>query len=191
MDQYKTRSDTPEQYKWNLNLIYQNADLWDADFKKIDAAAQAMQKFKGRLASNVDDLYQAFEVQTELDLLIERLYAYAHHLSDEDTRDTTNLGRTDRIRSKAAEVGAKLSWMDPELLEAPLETLQAFRKAPALKKYARRLEHLIRSKPHQRNAEVEEILSLASEPLGAAYKVYSLLENADMKVPNAKDKDGD
>ncbi len=173
-----------------MNLIYQNSELWDDDFKKIDSAAQALLKYKGNLASSAQHLFQAFETQSELDLLIERLYAYAHHLSDEDTRDTTNLGRTDRIRSKAAEVGARLSWMDPELLETPIEKLQQYRKEPVLKKYARRLEYLIRSKPHQRSAEVEEVLSLASEPLGAGYKAYSLLENADMKVPNAKDKDG-
>ena len=190
MDQYKTRSDTPEKYKWNLSVVYDTSDAWEADFKKIDAAAERVQAFKGKLTSSAADLKNALDASTELDLLIEKLYSYAHHLSDEDTRDTTNLGRVARIGSKAAEVGARLSWMDPELLEAPVEKLKKFETDPLLKFYARRLEHLVRSKPHQRSAEVEEVLSLASEPLGAGYKAFSLLENADMKIPNAKDANG-
>ncbi|NDF16280.1 oligoendopeptidase F, partial [bacterium] len=80
--------------------------------------------------------------------------------------------------------------MDPELLEASLETLKAFKDHPILKTYSRKIELLIRSKPHQRSAEVEEVLSLASEPLGGSYKAFSLLENADMRIPNAKDSSG-
>ncbi len=190
MDQYKTRSDTPEKYKWNLGVVYANSETWEADFKRIDSLAQLVQAYQGKLAQSAADLKKAWDAQTDLDLLIEKLYSYAHHLSDEDTRDSTNLGRVGRIGSKAAEVGAKLSWMDPELLETPVEKLKKFETDPILKDYARRLEHLVRSKPHQRSAEVEEVLSLASEPLGAGYKAFSLLENADMKIPNAKDANG-
>ena len=190
MDQYKTRQDIPEKYKWNLNLIYSSAKDWEVDFAKIDAAIVAVERYKGRLPASAKGLHDAFEDQSKLDLLIERLYSYAHHLSDEDTRNSENLGRVDRIRSKASEAGARLSWMDPELLDAPMETLKAFHSDPVLVTYARRIELLIRSKPHQRSAEVEEVLSLASEPLGGAYKAFSLLENADMKIPNAKDADG-
>jgi oligoendopeptidase F len=135
-------------------------------------------------------LKKAFDVQSELDLLVEKLYVYTHLLSDEDTRNSKNLGLNARIRSKAAEAGARLSWMDPELLQASLETLSHYQKDPILKNYSRRLENLIRSKPHQRSAEVEEILSLASEPLAVGHTAFNLLENADMKFPNVKDGSG-
>ncbi len=190
MDQYKNREDIPESYCWNLNLIYPSQKDWEADFLKIEPALRAVESHKGLLARSAESLFQAFEDQVKLDLLIEKLYSYAHHLSDQDTRDSENLGRVDRIRSKAAEAGARLAWMDPELLETPIERLQEFSRNPLLKNYSRKLELLIRSKPHQRSAEVEEVLSLAAEPLGGSYKAFSLLENADMKVPNAKDAAG-
>jgi oligoendopeptidase F len=190
MDQYKSRSETPEKYQWNLKLIYASADAWEADFNKIESHVAAVEAFKGNLSSSVAQLKRAFDVQTDLDLLIEKLYVYAHLLSDEDTRNSTNLGLNDRIRSKAADAGARLSWMDPELLETPVEALSKFQKDPILKDYARRIEHLVRSKPHQRSAEVEEVLSLASESLGVGHKAFNLLENADMKFPNVKDAKG-
>ena len=190
MDQYKTRAETPEIYKWDLQIIYPDSTAWELDFKKIDSLTEAVQKFKGRLTLSPAELKNALDGQTVLELLIEKLYVYAHHLSDEDTRDSTNLGRVGRIASKASEVGAQLSWIDPELLEAPVEKLKKFENDPVLKLYARKLEHLVRSKPHQRSAEVEEILSLASEPLGAGHKAFSLLESADMKVPSVFDAQG-
>jgi oligoendopeptidase F len=190
MDQYKSREEIPENYKWNLKLIYENEELWETDFKKIDAAVEAVESFRGKLTSSVQTLKKAFDVQSELDLLVEKLYVYTHLLSDEDTRNSKNLGLNARIRSKAAEAGARLSWMDPELLQASLETLSHYQKDPILKNYSRRLENLIRSKPHQRSAEVEEILSLASEPLAVGHTAFNLLENADMKFPNVKDGSG-
>jgi oligoendopeptidase F len=190
MDQYKSRNEIPEKYRWNLNLIYSSSQEWEKDFNSIESALTTVEKYRGTLTSDAETLARAFDDQVKLDLIIEKLYSYAHHLSDEDTRDSENLGRVDRIRSKAVDAGARLSWMDPELLSAPIETLKQLKEHPALKTYQRKLELLIRSKPHQRSAEVEEVLSLASEPLGGSYKAFSLLENADMKIPNAKDADG-
>ena len=190
MDQFKLRSDIPEKYKWNLSLVYETPTLWEDDFKKIEAGIVEVESFKGKLCASTAILKNAFDAQTRLDLLVEKLYVYAHLLSDEDTRNSTNLGLNDRIRSKAAEAGARLSWMDPELLETEITKLIQFQKDPALKDYARRLEFLIRSKPHQRSAEVEEILSLASEPLAVGHKAFNLLENADMKFPDVKDSSG-
>lgn len=190
MDQYKSREDTPEHYKWNLKLIYENESLWEEDFKKIEQQVKGVEAFRGKLVSSPQTLRNAFDTASELDILIEKLYVYAHLLSDEDTRNSKNLGLNDRIRSKATEASARLSWMDPELLETKIETLSQYQKDPLLKDYARRLENLVRSKPHQRSAEVEELLSLVSEPLGVGHKAFSLLENADMTFPKVKDAKG-
>jgi oligoendopeptidase F len=190
MDQYKSRDDIPEAYRWNLNLIYPTTQDWEEDFRQIDSAIRAAESHRGRLTRSAESLKSAFDDQMKLDLLIEKLYSFAHHLSDQDTRDSENLGRVDRIRSKATEAGARLSWVDPELLEAPVEVLESLKRSPLLKDFSRKIELLIRSKAHQRSAEVEEVLSLASEPLGGSYKAFSLLENADMKIPNAKDSHG-
>ncbi len=190
MDQFNSRKDIPEQYRWNLSLVYASSEAWDKDFALIEGVTTEMERFRGNIAASPVVLKNAFDTQSKIDLLIEKLYSYAHHLSDEDTRDSTNLGRVGRIASKAAEVGARLSWMDPELLETPITTLTDYAKDPQLKDYSRRIEFLIRSKPHQRSAEVEEILSLASEALGTAHKAFNLLENADMRFNPIKDSQG-
>ena len=190
MDQFKSRADIPEKFKWNLNLIYPNVDAWEADFKKIDGKVAVVEAFRGKLASSIETLKSALDAQSDAGILIEKVMVYAHHLSHEDTRNTVNLGLEARLGSKATEAGARLSWMDPELLETPIEKLSEFQKDPLLKEHARRLEDLIRSKSHQRSAEVEELLSLAAEPMGAAYNTFNLLENADMKFPKVKDSEG-
>ena len=190
MDQFNSRKDIPEKFRWNLNLVYPDFKSWDEDFARIDGVTAEMERFRGNIAASAVVLKNAFDIQSRIDLLIEKLYSFAHHLSDEDTRDSGNLGRMGKIASKAAEVSARLSWVDPELLDTPVETLSSYQKDPLLKDYSRRLEFLVRSKPHQRSAEVEEILSLVSEPLGTAHKAFNLLENADMRFSSIQDAKG-
>lgn len=189
-DQFNTRNDIPEAYRWNLSLVYPSLESWEADFAKVDAHIRRVEEYKGKLGSGALTLKEAFEAQVNLDLLIEKLYSFAHHSSDEDTRDSAKLGRVDRIRGEATQAGARLSWFEPELLEIPVEQLNALSRDPLLRDFSRKLELLIRSKPHQRSAEVEEILALASEPMEGSYKAFSLLENADMKFPDAIDAQG-
>ena len=190
MDQYKNRSDIPEKYRWNLNLIYANPTEWDRDFAKLDDAATKVESFKGRLTESVTTLRQVYEAQQELDVLVEKLYAYASHTSDEDVGDSANLARVSRISAKASEISARLAWIDPEMLQAPIEKLTEYQHDYLLKDYSRRIEGLIRSKPHQRSAEVEEILAQASEAMSGGEKTFSLLENADMRPVMVQDQNG-
>lgn len=189
-EQFQNRNDVPEKYRWNLDLMYSDQEAWEKDFKKIDELTAASELFRGKLAESAVTLKKAFDAETELNILIENLYSFASHRSDEDTRNANNLGIVGRITSKSVEVSARLSWMDPELLEAPVEKLKQFQNDSLLKDYSRKIENLIRSKPHQRSAEVEEILSLASDPMGGAHHTFSLLENADMPMPKIKDSNG-
>jgi oligoendopeptidase F len=189
-DQFTARAEVPEQYRWNLDLMYSSKDAWEKDFNHLDALVLKMENFRGKLAESATTLRKAFDAETELNILIENLYSFASHQSDEDTRDADALGMVGKIGSKASEVGAKLSWMEPELLDSTAEQLKRLQLDPLLKDYSRKIEELIRSKPHRRSAEVEEILSLASDPMGGAHSTFSLLENADMPMPKVKDSNG-
>lgn len=189
-DQYASRDQVHLQDRWNLDLIYPGFKEWEEDFSKIEGWVQRVESYQGKLGSSAENLKAAFEDQTQLSLLADKLYVYCHLLSDQDTRDSANQGRVDRVRMKLTEAGARLAWMDPELLSLPIESLQKFAQEPLLKDYSRRIQNLIRSKPHQRSAEVEELLTLASEPAGGGYKTFSLLENADMKMPTVTDGAG-
>lgn len=76
-DSFKTRSEVPEKYRWNLELIYPDAQAWEKDFSKIDSVAQKMEQFRGKLATKTPaTLKQAYDAQTDLDLIIERLYSF-------------------------------------------------------------------------------------------------------------------
>ncbi len=104
--------------------MYPNQDAWEQDFKKLDSLTEKVEAFRSKLAESASTLKKAYDTETELSMLLENLYSYAHHRSDEDTRDSTNLGYMSRIGSKATEISARLSWMDPELLETPVEKLK-------------------------------------------------------------------
>ena len=46
---YKTREEIPAQYKWNFSDIYENWEVWEADFKSMSKDIEVMQSLKGKL----------------------------------------------------------------------------------------------------------------------------------------------
>ena len=45
---YKSRKDIPEQYKWNLSLIFADVNAWEKAFAEASGYAEIMAKFKFR-----------------------------------------------------------------------------------------------------------------------------------------------
>ena len=61
---------------------------------------------------------------------------------------------------------------------------------PGLQVYRHQFDELNRRRAHVRTAEIEALLADASEVMESADKVYSLLTNADFKLPKVPDAKG-
>ena len=38
-----------QKYKWNLNDIYENYDMWESDLEKFEKLAKEVPKYKGEI----------------------------------------------------------------------------------------------------------------------------------------------
>jgi oligoendopeptidase F len=183
---YQSRDEIPAPHKWDLKKTYPTLEAWEADFQGLTPAADEIETYRGKLGTNEATLAKVWDLTEALFLKVQKLQVYAMHWSDEDTRKTESQALQDRIRSAYGQVASQLSWMDPEVLELPVETLKTFAEHPALKLYGQKLRELIRSKPHRLTAKEERILSLAAEPMSASEKTYGMFKDAELQFPPVK-----
>ncbi len=183
------RHEIAQQDRWNLEAIYQAPEAWEEDFERLDGLLEPVLALKGKL-SGAAAIAALFAAEDELYQIIEKLYSYAHHREDENTKDSTNQARQQRMVAKYAQVGAQVAWVEPEILSHPLPDLEKWRDAPELADYHRTMEVLIRRKPHVLSDREETLLSMAAEVFRVPSATFGYLTNADMTFPDVEDENG-
>jgi oligoendopeptidase F len=175
---------------WDLTPIFANDDAWEGEFNATADALGPIVELRGTLADSAENLAAVFSRNYALIQRLDGLYTYAHLKADEDTANTHYMAMQERIRGRWAEVAAATSWIDPEILAIPEDTLAQYRQDPAVQPFDRPLEVLLRDRPHTLSNEQEELLAQASETLSAPSTTFTLLNNADLKFPDVNMPDG-
>lgn len=185
------RSDVAIENTWNLDSIFPTVADWEAGFKQVSEMLPALGAFKDKLGESGEILLEAFATRDTALELVGRLYAYAHMRLDEDTTNSTYQALNDRITMLYNEVGTTISYMTPELLAIPEETIQAYlAEVPDLLLYRHALDDINRQRAHVLSAEMEALLASSAEATDAASRAYEMLNYADMKLPMVHDQTG-
>ena len=61
----KTRSEIAPEFKWKIEKVYANTEVWDQDFQQIKDKAPKLKDFQGKLA-NLIDLKAYLKLEEEL-----------------------------------------------------------------------------------------------------------------------------
>lgn len=182
-----TRDQIDEKYKWNLEDIYKDENLWEQEFRWIEQNITRYSNYQGKL-KDAKILLECFQFDDEMGIKLEKLYLYAMLSKDSDMRITRYQAMDDRVKSLYAKVTAASSFIKPEILAIPSDKLPEMIEAEeGLKIYKHLIDNLIRTKAHTLSKEQEEILAHANEIIPVPYNVYSMFTNADMKFPVIKD----
>ncbi|WP_374711944.1 oligoendopeptidase F [Symbiobacterium terraclitae] len=185
------RQDVPAEHKWDLDSVYPTTQAWEEDYARVEAMVPQLTAYQGRLGESAGVLLEALRKRDELFQLLERVAVFAHMKEDEDTTNSTYQALSTRGQSLYARVTAAGSFMTPEILAIPSETIRAWLdQNPDLAAYRHELEDLLREKEHVRSPEVEELLAQMSEVGGAPRDIFGKLNHADMKFPRIKDEEG-
>jgi len=191
MERLQKRQEVKREHTWDLESVYQSNDLWEQDFNKVQAEFPKIAAFKGRLSESAQTLLEALKTRDALSQVLEQVAVFARQRKDEDNTNSTYQALNDRVTSLIARVRAASSYMTPEVLAIPTETLQGWlAQEPGLAAYRHELEDLVREKEHVRSAEVEELLAQSGEMAAASSSIFGMLDNADMKFPTIKDEQG-
>ncbi|MBO5668455.1 MAG: oligoendopeptidase F [Lentisphaeria bacterium] len=175
---------------WDLTALYTGADAWEKDFALLPEAAAAFYAFKGKLAESPETLKRAIESSDNFDRLAEKLYTYAHLLSDEDTSIGKNRARVDRISAKLSELSEMDSWFEPEIMSIPDDRMKELLASPVLAFYRRSLLELLREKPHTLSEAEERLIGMLGDVLGTSDELFSTLNDTDLEFGKVRNSEG-
>jgi len=186
------RSDIPKEYTWDLESIFPTNEDWENGFKSLQQRLPELETLKGTLAQSGQALLAVLQKRDELFEKLETLFVYASMRKDEDTTNSLYQGMYDRAMQLVVRASTVASYIEPEILAIPQDTLNRFvRETTELGLYGQQLHDLNRKRPHVRSAEVEAVLAAAGEIADAPDSIFSMIDNADLKLPLIKNEEGE
>ena len=130
MDNEKTglleRDQISKEYKWDLESMYENDELWEEDFKKVKVLADEIVVYSGKTVENSKNLMKVLVLKDNLYRLSYNVLVYARMRSDEDSRNSTYQALTDRAMGLAALVQEKTSFIVPEILSLDKSEMEKY-----------------------------------------------------------------
>ena len=185
------RSEISSQYKWSVEDIYKSDDLWEADYKKAQSYAEKIASFKGKLSESADKLLEYFRMNDELSVLFDSLVYYALCKRDEDTRVSKYQDMSNRLEILMVAIDGAGAFVTPELLSISDETLEKFyADCHDLELYRRALDKIRVQREHILSENEEKIIALTGEIVNSPDNIFSMFNDADLKFPDAADRDG-
>ena len=187
MQEPKARKDMDPRYLWDLSSIIESAAEFERQFKEAQAQVSAFSTWQGHVGENPR---KAIREAMEMNRLLERLLVYAAMYADQDGGDSQAQDQLTRARSLAAKAESAVSFLQPELLSLPEQTLLDMKNDPNFSEYDVFVDDLLRNKPHTLSAKEERLLAMTNELMGAPDAVYTMLSDVDMPFPVVKDEEG-
>lgn len=185
------RNEISEEYKWDLESMYEKDELWEKDYKKVKELAKQILNYQGKVASKSQSLLQVLKLRDDLFRKTENVICYARMRLDQDTRDSKYQALADRAMSLYVLVEEKTSFIVPEILSMDKETIEKYmQEEEGLKLYKHYLEEVLNKKEHVLSPKEEALLAQMGEIANAPDAIYSMLNDADIRFPNIKDESG-
>lgn len=184
------RQDCPKEQQWRLSDIYATKADWQQARDGIAAQLKAIQAFQGKL-HDPETLLACLTKVDEMEIALSAVFAWARMMADTDTANQEYQAAAASVMPLLDQAGAATSFIEPELLALPEETLQALpEKLPGLQEYRFRLQELLRTKSHILSPEQEAFLARTGELRSTARNTYTVMVNADLKFPDTLGEDG-
>ena len=184
------RKEMDPEYQWRLTDIYPSPEAWETAYTEAEQAVAALSALPGTLTSSPEALKQGLDQIYAAMEPVELLYHYAFLFKCGDNGDPEAQRLEGRAMRLYVNMSAALSFLDPEILSIPRETLTAWLEDPMLSGYRHILENTDRSRDHVLSAEQEKLLSLLGDAAGTPDSVFTMLESVDMTFPEIPGEDG-
>ena len=188
----KERQNIDDKFKWNLDSLYKSEDIWEQDFNKSKEITKKLMEFKGKIAESADNLFEVLKLSDEIGRIIENLYTYAKMSLDEDTKVSKYQALSDRAESLSVDIGAKTSFIMPEIMDMGSEKVHEYiEHKDELKLYTQALNELLRQEAHTLSEKEETIIAQMGELSSSPENIFSMLNNADIVFPKIKNENGE
>lgn len=186
-----SRSEMPEEFKWNLADLYESDDAWVADLDRMQEYVDKMIAFKGKLMASAANLLAYLKISDEFDVAFSKVSNYSYLKSDEDASVPKYQDFTARLMNFYVKASSAVAFVSPEIVAADDETVEQFYKdEPELELYRLAIDRIRVLKSHMLSESEEALLASAGQITDLASSAFSVFANADLKFPSIVQKDG-
>ncbi|WP_156288819.1 oligoendopeptidase F [Oceanobacillus salinisoli] len=181
------RSEISEEQKWELTDLFPSLQAWKEELTALQKDIDNVTKYKGKLKESAKILLEAIISRETYQEKLVRVATYANLRSSADGSNPENQRDSAKVSSLFAEIGAKLSFFQSELLTLSEETIDSFLKdEPNLQVYSKMFQDLTEKKLHTLSPEVEETLAALQQVHQAPYLIYQRAKVSDMTFDSIK-----
>lgn len=198
MADLKTRDQIDIKDTWDLKELCPSDEVWEEQYKKIEAQCEQIKKWKGKVFESPETLKEFLDLYVESGISLGKVYVYAHERYHQDTANSVYQGLSERATMLLMKYQSATSFFEPEVLAMPEEEFaniyRETRKTMSGKDAAgfdRFFKEIIRQKAHRLSAEMEELLANVREVLDSPDTIFSMFNNADIEFPTIKDENGE
>jgi oligoendopeptidase F len=185
------RREVPAEYTWKIEDLFASDAEWQAEKEKVTAQiAQIDVTAKGWTASP-QAMLALLDLVSGIELRGSRLMSYASHQHDIDMGNTRFQAMSGEVRTMFVQMGAKLSFLEPDVLALGAEKFAAYLKAePKLAVYRFNIESVLREKDHVLPADQQRIASLTGLFAGVPAGASGMLNNVELPRTEVTLSDG-
>lgn len=186
------RQELAPAHTWNAESVFPSRKAWEKELEAIQAELPEFAQNKGVLKDSPQALADVLQSRDELLRRADIAHMYANMTHAVETTDQVAAEMSGKARGVFGQVRAAVSFVEPELLEVGLETVQKWLLVePRLVVYTHYFDDLFRKQTHIRSSEVEELLGMLVDPFTSVSTTSSMLRNADFKFSPAIDSHGE
>ena len=190
--QTRNRDSIPNQYKWDLSPIYPDWASWEADLDLATELVDSIAGLGGYPSQGASQLYTYLHFRDQIGMMLDRLSIFSGLQSVTDMGDNELSARDQRVNNLQSSLDEATSWVEPELLKIPWDSINAWLGAkPELADYRYTLENLFRMKAHYLDDAQEKLLSYFGPFNNAPDAVYSDFIYSDIQYPTFVRENGD
>ena len=185
------RSEISSEFKWRLEDVYPSDKAFEDAISEAGTYPEKIEAFRGKIAASAEELLAYLRLDDEITEKMRDLLHYANRKSDEDTRVSLYSGYCERTEALLTAINSAAAFAVPEILTISDEKMEQFmREQSGLKLYELSLSRILKRREHILSPAEERIIAMTGEMSNTPSTVFSMLDNADMKFPDAVDSEG-
>jgi oligoendopeptidase F len=175
---------------WNLSSLFPSDEAWQAALPELESCIEGFGQFVGKLGESPEQLAACLEHDCKTDRIAERIGTYAFLKTAEDQGNSKYQGFAARYQNLASKAGQAASFIRPEILAIPDDTMAKWLEHRALTPYRLVIERVHRYRAHTLAQNQEKLLAMQSEMAQTASKTFRQLNDADLKFGSIEDEEG-
>ncbi len=184
------RNELDPKFQWDFTHIYPDHNAWESAMQKAEQAVSALSTLPGTLGRSKEALKLALDAVAHAGELVEIpcIYAMLHRSADGSVPLHQQMDA--RAMTLSVKYSTALSFLNPEILSIPEETLAVWMAEPDMADYRFLVGDISRSRTHTLDTAREKMLAQLGDAAAMPQDAYEVLTNVNMQLPKVHDDDG-